>query len=99
MLPATISGGRALVVLSGGQDSTTCLYWALRQFDHVEAVTFDYGQRHRVELSAARHIASQAGVRHHLLPINTFAALGGNALTDASITPGRSFWSAVVTRR
>lgn len=87
MLPATMSGGRALVVLSGGQDSTTCLHWALRQFDHVEAVTFDYGQRHRVELSAARHIASQAGVRHHLLPINTFAALGGNALTDASITP------------
>ena len=87
MLPATMSGGRALVVLSGGQDSTTCLHWALRQFDHVEAVTFDYGQRHRVELNAARHIASQAGVRHHLLPINTFAALGGNALTDASITP------------
>lgn len=87
MLPATISGGRALVVLSGGQDSTTCLHWALRQFDHVEAVTFDYGQRHRVELGAARHIASQAGVRHHLLPINTFAALGGNALTDAGITP------------
>lgn len=77
---------RALVVLSGGQDSTTCLYWALAQFDHVEAVTFDYGQRHRVELEAARHIAAQAGVPHTLLPIDTFAALGGNALMDSSMT-------------
>lgn len=88
MSPATDhSGGRALVVLSGGQDSTTCLYWALRRFDHVEAVTFDYGQRHRVELAAAARIAADAGVRQHLLPINTFSALGGNALTDAAMAP------------
>lgn len=88
MSPATdSSGGRALVVLSGGQDSTTCLYWALRRFDHVEAVTFDYGQRHRVELAAAARIAADAGVRQHLLPINTFSALGGNALTDAAMAP------------
>lgn len=80
---------KALVVLSGGQDSTTCLYWALREFGaaNVEAVTFDYGQRHRVELDCARKIAQLAGVRQTVLPIDTFAAIGGNALTDDSVTP------------
>ncbi|GGX94236.1 7-cyano-7-deazaguanine synthase QueC [Vogesella alkaliphila] len=80
---------KALVVLSGGQDSTTCLFWALREFGaaNIEALTFDYGQRHRVELDAARKVAELAGVRQTLLPIDTFAAIGGNALTDNSIAP------------
>ena len=79
--------GQALVVLSGGQDSTTCLYWAIDRFgrDQVEAVTFDYGQRHRIELECAREVAAGAGVRQSQLPIDTFAALGGNSLTDATI--------------
>ncbi|MEE8344496.1 MAG: 7-cyano-7-deazaguanine synthase QueC [Woeseiaceae bacterium] len=78
---------QALVVLSGGQDSTTCLYWALDKFgtDAVEAITFDYGQRHRVELGCAARVAEFAGVPHTLMPIDTFAALGGNALTDPNI--------------
>jgi 7-cyano-7-deazaguanine synthase len=75
----------ALVVLSGGQDSTTCLYWALRAFERVETVTFDYGQRHRIELDCARKIAELAGVPNRVLPIDTFKALGGNALTDDSV--------------
>ncbi|POZ63656.1 7-cyano-7-deazaguanine synthase QueC [Chromobacterium alticapitis] len=80
---------KALVVLSGGQDSTTCLYWALRRFGagNVEAVTFDYGQRHRIELDCADKIARLAGVRQTLLPIDTFSAIGGNALTDDTIAP------------
>ena len=75
---------RALVVLSGGQDSTTCLYWAIDKFgkDAVASITFDYGQRHRIELDCASTIAERAGIPNVRIPIDTFTALGGNALTD-----------------
>lgn len=78
---------KALVVLSGGQDSTTCLYWAIDRFGHenISSVTFDYGQRHRIELDCAIEIANFTGVPNVILPIDTFAALGGNALTAADI--------------
>lgn len=78
---------KALVVLSGGQDSTTCLYWAIDRFgrENVSALTFDYGQRHRIELQCAREIAADAGVPQAELPIDTFEALGGTALTDDEI--------------
>lgn len=83
----SINMNTALVVFSGGQDSTTCLYWAIRKFGQqkVSAVTFDYGQRHKIELAAAKKIAGLAGVRHKILPINTFGAIGGDALTDDQI--------------
>lgn len=67
---------KALVVLSGGQDSTTCLYWALRQYDEVVAVTFDYGQRHAIEIEAAREIAEHAGIEWELVRI---PPLGGDS--------------------
>jgi len=78
---------KALVVLSGGQDSTTCLYWAIERFglENVSSLTFDYGQRHRIELSAASEIAEFVAVPNVMLPIDTFAALGGDALTDSQI--------------
>lgn len=53
---------KALVILSGGQDSTTALYWAMARHTTVHAVSFDYGQRHTVELKAARTVADMAGV-------------------------------------
>lgn len=55
---------KVLVVLSGGQDSTTCLFWACNTFgvDNVHTLTFDYGQRHRIELEAAAKVAEMAGV-------------------------------------
>jgi len=66
---------KALVVLSGGQDSTTCLYWAIDRFaaGNVLTVTFDYGQRHRIELECAREIANFTGVPNVVLPIDTAA--------------------------
>ena len=78
---------KALVVLSGGQDSTTCLYWAMDRFgtENVSSITFDYGQRHRIELACAAEIADFTGIPNVVLPIDTFAALGGDALTVADI--------------
>ena len=78
---------RALVVLSGGQDSTTCLYWAIDRYGvaAIDTLTFDYGQRHRIELDCAKAVAAHAGVPNLVLPIDTFAALGGDALTDNDV--------------
>ncbi|MBD0255779.1 MAG: 7-cyano-7-deazaguanine synthase QueC [Cytophagales bacterium] len=72
--------GTALVLFSGGQDSTTCLYWARRHFARVEALGFRYGQKHEVELRQAALIASTAGVPFHVM--NLDGLLHGSALLD-----------------
>ena len=84
---------QALVLFSGGQDSTVCLAWALSRFDHVETIGFDYGQRHIVELAARPRLL--AGVKtlfpqwtgkigeDHLIPLSAPGAIGGSALTEA----------------
>lgn len=88
----------ALVVLSGGQDSTICLYAAKRQFDEVHALTFNYGQKHSREVSVATEIARAAGVVSHevlaLGPVlkSTSPLLDANAqvgqYNQASALPG-----------
>lgn len=76
---------KALVVFSGGQDSTTCLLWALQQFKEVEAVTFNYGQRHAAELEVAAAIAAEWRVNHHVLDLALLNQLAPSALTRADI--------------
>ncbi|MGJ3205965.1 7-cyano-7-deazaguanine synthase QueC [Geobacillus thermoleovorans] len=76
---------KAVVVFSGGQDSTTCLFWAKKQFGEVEAVTFDYGQRHRREIDVAQAIAAELGVRHTVLDLSLLGQLAPNALTRRDI--------------
>lgn len=72
---------KALVVFSGGQDSTTCLFWALKEFDAVEVVTFEYGQRHIEEIEVAKKIANDLGVKHHVLDMSLLNQLAPSALT------------------
>jgi len=66
--PRTKHRRKALVIFSGGQDSTTCLFWAKQKFD-VVALTFNYGQRHAAEINAAKKIAELAGVRHEVVDV------------------------------
>ncbi len=73
---------KALVVFSGGQDSTTCLFWAQQYFSEVQAIAFDYGQRHKIELEAARSIAEKAGIQLHIFRMDLLGQLTQNALTS-----------------
>ena len=75
----------ALVVFSGGQDSTTRLFWAKKMFKEVEALTFIYGQKHINEVEAARHIAEIAGVKWDVMDVSFISKLGRNSLTDSSM--------------
>ncbi|WP_010283092.1 7-cyano-7-deazaguanine synthase QueC [Bacillus timonensis] len=76
---------KAVVVFSGGQDSTTCLFWALETFREVEVVTFNYNQRHKLEIDCAIAIAEELHVKHHLLDMQLLNQLAPNALTRNDI--------------
>lgn len=75
----------ALVVFSGGQDSTTCLFWAKRAFAHVRAISFIYGQKHVKEIELARSIAAEAGIPLEVKDVSFIGSLGRNSLTDSSM--------------
>jgi 7-cyano-7-deazaguanine synthase len=80
-----MKNSKALVVFSGGQDSTTCLFWAIKQFNEVEVVTFDYNQKHSLEIECAKNIANELGVRHHILDMALLNQLAPSALTRDDI--------------
>ncbi|HXM30993.1 MAG TPA: 7-cyano-7-deazaguanine synthase QueC [Xanthobacteraceae bacterium] len=91
----------ALVLFSGGQDSTVCLAWALERFQRVETVGFDYGQRHRVELEMRPRIRAELGAlkakwrarfgEDHLVSLDALAAISDTALTrEVAIEIGES---------
>ena len=84
--------GSALVLFSGGQDSTTCLAWALERYQRVETIGFNYGQRHNVELECRLEILRQIGAikngwperlgNDHILDIKVLGDIGGTAMTE-----------------
>lgn len=75
----------ALVVFSGGQDSTTCLFWAKKHFKEVYALSFVYGQKHAHEVEIAEEIAHEAGVHFDKMDTSFISTLAHNSLTDSSI--------------
>jgi 7-cyano-7-deazaguanine synthase len=76
----------ALVLHSGGQDSTTCLFWALKHFKEVRTLCITYGQRHAGEVEIAKKIAAGAGVPFQVLDASVISELADNSLTNLSIT-------------
>ncbi|EGR4401705.1 7-cyano-7-deazaguanine synthase QueC [Vibrio cholerae] len=77
---------KAVVVFSGGQDSTTCLVQALKEFDEVHAITFDYGQRHKLEIEVAQQLAKQLGVTaHKVMDVSLLNELAISSLTRDDI--------------
>ncbi|EGQ8670478.1 7-cyano-7-deazaguanine synthase QueC [Vibrio cholerae] len=77
---------KAVVVFSGGQDSTTCLAQALKEFDEVHAITFDYGQRHKLEIEVAQQLAKQLGVTaHKVMDVSLLNELAISSLTRDDI--------------
>ena len=77
---------KAVVIFSGGQDSTTCLVEALKNFDEVHAITYDYGQRHRQEIEVAQSLAKRLGVAaHKVMDVTLLNELAVSSLTRDDI--------------
>jgi 7-cyano-7-deazaguanine synthase len=82
---------KAVIVFSGGQDSTTCLIHALPMYDEIHCITFDYGQRHRAEIEVAQQLSKQLGVTvHKVLDASLINELAISSLTQNNITIEKS---------
>ena len=89
---ATIATDAALVLFSGGQDSTTCLAWALERYNRVETIGFDYGQRHAIELTVRPQVLAQLRAHKpewaarlgedHMVDLSVISALSQTAMTE-----------------
>ena len=75
----------AVVAFSGGQDSTTCLAWALKRYEKVYTVSFDYGQRHKKELECAKRLSEKMGAENIVLNLQELNRLAPNSLTRSDI--------------
>lgn len=78
----------ALIVLSGGQDSTTCLYWAIQKYgiQNISAIGFIYGQRHRAELNAANEICTKMEIPYTIMNLSLLGDITSNALTRSDMS-------------
>ena len=81
---------KAIVVFSGGQDSTTCLFGAKKKYKEVIAVSFDYNQKHKLELECAKDICKKYNIEHKILDLNLLNQLAPNSLTRQDITVDKS---------
>ncbi len=75
---------KSLILFSGGIDSTTALYWALKRNKEIQALTFNYEQRHKIEIEMSRHLTRKLGVHQRILHID-LKQIGGSSLTDSNI--------------
>ena len=73
---------KAVVIFSGGQDSTTCLFWALNRYENVECVTFNYGQKHAIELKSAKAICERFHIKQTVVDISFLGTIVESALTS-----------------
>lgn len=94
----------ALVLHSGGQDSTTCLFWALKNFKEVRTLCIIYGQRHAYEVEVAQKIAKNAGVPFQVIDAGIISLLSDNSLTNHNLVmdqekPGNSYPNTFVPGR
>ena len=89
-MATNVKNNSALVLHSGGQDSTTCLAWALKKFKDVRVISFDYGQRHKRELTSAKKITDKLNLNFKVLKIDLFSQITSNSLINhnAKISAG-----------
>ncbi|PIZ71985.1 7-cyano-7-deazaguanine synthase QueC [Candidatus Peregrinibacteria bacterium CG_4_10_14_0_2_um_filter_43_11] len=84
-MATNVKNNQAIVLHSGGQDSTTCLAWAIKEFKKVEVISFDYGQRHKIELKGVKKICESLQIPYQIIKIDILKELTKNALTDKKI--------------